>query len=245
MNRVVVQAAVRAAGFAGLKKISVIMPVLNEATGIAASLAALQPLRAAGHEVIVVDGGSKDGSVSLARSLADRVISSPKGRARQMNEGSQLASGEILLFLHGDTQLPLNADRLMEEGMRSSQKGWGRFDVRLSGEHWLLRVVECLMNWRSRLAGIATGDQAIFVRREWFDAVGGFPDIPLMEDIELSRQLKRLGPPLCLQPPVLTSSRRWEEHGILRTILLMWRLRLAFFLGASPTRLVRRYYGGQ
>jgi rSAM/selenodomain-associated transferase 2 len=225
--------------------ISIIIPALNEAEGIAACLTPLQSLRSAGHEVILVDGGSEDGTVALAGPLADRVIRAPRGRASQMNAGACIARGKVLLFLHADTRLPAEADRLMVEGIGRGGRGWGRFDVRLSGQHSLLRVVEGMMNFRSRLTGIATGDQAIFVRRSWFDSIGGFPDIPLMEDIELSRRLKRLGPPLCLQPRVNTSSRRWEEHGILRTILLMWRLRLAFSLGASPARLVRRYYGGQ
>jgi rSAM/selenodomain-associated transferase 2 len=225
--------------------ISIIIPTLNEAAGISEYLTPLQPLRADGHEVTVADGGSQDNTVVLAQPLADTVILAPRGRASQMNAGARILRGEILLFLHADTRLPVEADRLIVEGMARSGKGWGRFDVRLSGQHPLLRMVEWMMNTRSRLTGIATGDQAIFVRRDWFDAIGGFPEIPLMEDIELSRRLKRLGPPLCLRPPVITSSRRWEEHGILRTILLMWRLRLAFFLGARPAWLERRYYGGE
>jgi len=223
-------------------RLSIIVPTLDEAPGIATTLAALRPLRDAGHEVIVVDGGSRDASEAIARPLADCVIASPPGRARQMNAGACTAHGELLLFLHADTRLPAGAERMILEGLHASGKGWGRFDVRLSGGHPLLRVVESMMNWRSRLTGIATGDQAIFIRRDWFKAAKGFPDIPLMEDIALSCTLKRRGPPLCLGAPVVTSSRRWEEQGIISTILLMWYLRLLFFLGVDPARLVTRYY---
>ncbi|HEY3326400.1 MAG TPA: TIGR04283 family arsenosugar biosynthesis glycosyltransferase [Novimethylophilus sp.] len=223
-------------------QVSVIMPALNEAEAIVNTLAALQPLRATGHAVIVVDGGSTDDTILRARPLADTIIASPRGRSRQMNAGAACATGDILLFLHADTCLPDDAVHAVLDGLASSGKAWGRFDVRLSGRHPLLRVVERMMNRRSRLTGIATGDQAIFVHREAFRAVGGFPEIPLMEDIALSRTLKkRFGTPLCLSTPVATSSRRWEEHGILRTILLMWKLRLAYFMGASPERLARQY----
>ncbi len=221
--------------------ISFIIPVLNEGTLIAHSLSALQPLRSRGHEIIVVDGGSEDFSPAISWPLADRVVLSPAGRSRQMNAGAREAGGEILLFLHADTSLPERADLLILSEMKRHGKSWGRFDVRLSGRHPLLRIVECLMNWRSRLSGIATGDQGIFVTREAFHSVGGFPEIDLMEDIALSRLLKRIGSPLCLRQKVVTSSRRWEKNGILRTILLMWRLRLAYFLGADPRELARRY----
>jgi rSAM/selenodomain-associated transferase 2 len=222
--------------------VSIIVPALDEAGQIATTLATLQPLRAAGVEVIVADGGSTDDTVVLARPLADAVIQSPRGRGRQMNAGASWADGEVLLFLHADTRLPDEAVPAIRDGLAKSGKAWGRFDVRLSGHQAMLRVVERMMNLRSRLTGIATGDQAIFVRREVFQTTGGFPEIPLMEDIVLSRTLKRIsGAPLCLSTPAVTSSRRWEENGILRTILLMWKLRLAFFLGASPERLARRY----
>lgn len=224
-----------------MRQISIIIPALNEAASLPATLTALQSLRRAGHEVIVADGGSTDGTAALAQPWADQVIHGPRGRAVQMNAGAQAARGAVLLFLHADTRLPDLADRLIDEGLTRSGRGWGRFDVRLSGAHPLLRAVELLMNARSRLTHIATGDQAMFVRRDWFEAVGGFPAIPLMEDIALSRALKRRGPPLCLRARVVTSSRRWEQHGVLRTILLMWRLRLAYTLGADPRRLARRY----
>jgi rSAM/selenodomain-associated transferase 2 len=223
-------------------KISIIIPVLNEAPAIAQTLLALQPLREAGNEVIVVDGGSDDDIVTLANPYADKIIQGPRGRSRQMNTGAKLASGEILLFLHGDTFLPGRADRLIIEGMKKGERKWGRFDVNLSGKHLLLRVIEFLMNWRSRLSSIATGDQAIFVNRELFEVIGGFPEIDLMEDIALSKILKKYGRPLCLHQPVLTSSRRWEEKGLFRTIFLMWFLRLAYFCRADPKRLAKLYY---
>lgn len=222
--------------------VSIIVPTLNEAGQIAATLEALQPLRAAGHEVIVVDGGSADDTVVLAWPLTNAIIPSPRGRSLQMNAGASRAGGDVLLFLHADTRLPDDAVHAILDGLAHSGKAWGRFDVRLSGRHPLLRIVERMMNLRSRLTGIVTGDQAMFVRREAFHAVGGFPEIPLMEDIVLSRALKgAFGAPLCLSALVITSSRRWEENGILRTIVLMWQLRLAYFLGASPERLARQY----
>lgn len=223
-------------------KLSIILPVLNEAPGIAKTLQALQPLREAGHEVIVVDGGSEDDTRVLSIPYADQVIQASRGRSRQMNAGARLATGEIFIFLHGDTLLPSKADHLIIEGLNGRGREWGRFDVRLSGTHLLLRVIEFLMNWRSRLSQIATGDQAIFVRRELFEEMGGFPEIDLMEDIALCKILKKHSPPLCLRQTVLTSSRRWEEKGLFRTIFLMWFLRLAYFLKVNPNRLAKLYY---
>jgi rSAM/selenodomain-associated transferase 2 len=221
--------------------ISVIIPCLNEAEGIAGTLSALAPLRSRGAEVIVVDGGSSDGTVERAALHADAVIGAPRGRASQMNAGAARARGEILLFLHADTQLPESADALIVEGLQRLRRGWGRFDVAISGSHPLLRVVAWLMNARSRLTGIATGDQAIFVTRSLFTAAGGYPDIALMEDIALCKRLKRFGPPLCLRHRLTASGRRWKKHGVVRTILLMWRLRLAYWLGADPRKLAVRY----
>jgi rSAM/selenodomain-associated transferase 2 len=221
--------------------LSIIIPALDEAAGIEATLAALQPLRARGCEVIVADGGSTDGTPELASPHADRVVTSGRGRARQQNAGAAAATGDVLLFLHADTRLPDGADEMVLDGLRRSGRGWGRFDVRLTGRHPLLRVIERMIGLRSRLSGMATGDQAIFVRRDWFARAGGFPDIPLMEDVALSNALKRLGPPLCLRARVTTSSRRWESHGIVRTMVLMWRLRLAYALGADPAELAKRY----
>ncbi|HEU0298081.1 MAG TPA: TIGR04283 family arsenosugar biosynthesis glycosyltransferase [Longimicrobium sp.] len=222
-------------------RVTVIIPALNEAQGIVPTLRALQPLRARGHQVIVVDGGSEDATAELARPLADLVVASGRGRAAQQNAGAAAAAGEVLLFLHADTLLPPRADEAVIGGLAASGKGWGRFDVRLSGRHPLLRVVERTMGWRSRATGVATGDQAIFVRRDWFQRAGGFPPIPLMEDVALSKTLRRMGRPLCLRERVLTSSRRWEERGVARTVLLMWRLRLEYALGADPARLAEKY----
>ena len=221
--------------------LSVIIPALDEAVGIEETLRILAPVRARGCEVVVADGGSTDGTPVIAAPLADRVIAAPPGRARQMNAGARAARGTILLFLHADTRLPINADRRVQEELVGSARAWGRFDVRLSGAHPALRMVERAISLRSRITGIATGDQAIFVRRELFERVGGFPELPLMEDIALCRLLKRIGPPLCLRDAVVTSSRRWETYGIGRTILLMWRLRLAYYLGADPAHLAARY----
>jgi rSAM/selenodomain-associated transferase 2 len=222
-------------------RLSIIIPALNEAAGIGHTLAPLQALRARGHEVVVVDGGSRDGTPELARPLADRVVASERGRARQQNAGAAVAAGGVLLFLHADTRLPEGADALVLDGLRTAGRGWGRFDMRLSGTHPMLRVVERMIGARSRLSGIATGDQAIFVRRDWFARAGGFAPIPLMEDVALSRTLRGMGRPLCLRARVVTSSRRWEERGVWRTIGLMWRLRLEFALGADPARLAERY----
>jgi rSAM/selenodomain-associated transferase 2 len=223
----------------GKRNISIIMPTLNEAHGITATLTRLQALRQAGHEVIVVDGGSTDDTVAHAAPLADRLVTAPRGRACQMNAGAVAATRDVLLFLHADTMLPLDAAAHITS---DNSHLWGRFDVRLTGTHPLLRIVESMMNLRSRLTGIATGDQALFVERALFLAVGGFPELPLMEDIALSRTLKRHGRPLCLRAKVTTSSRRWEQNGVCSTILLMWRLRLAYFLGADPARLARLYH---
>jgi len=186
--------------------------------------------------VIVVDGGSADATREIAAALADRLLSAARGRARQMNAGAATATGDILLFLHADTRLPPEADALVARA--ASTRLWGRFDVRIEGRSPLLAMVAFLMNWRSRLTGIATGDQGIFVRRAAFQ---GFPDLPLMEDIAFSKSMKRRGPPACLDAKLVTSGRRWERRGVLRTILLMWGLRLAFFGGASPDALARWY----
>jgi rSAM/selenodomain-associated transferase 2 len=219
------------------QRLSVVIPALNEARGIRAALEALAPLRARGHEVIVADGGSTDGTVQLASGFCTQVLNAPRGRALQMNAAARAATGEMLIFLHADTRLPPQADELVQASLKAHL--WGRFDVEIDGRHPLLKVVACGMNLRSRLTGIATGDQAIFVRREAFP---GYPEIALMEDVAFCRRLKRLGPPACRREKALTSGRRWEERGVLRTILLMWRLRLMYFLGADPEVLSRIYY---
>ena len=222
-------------------RLSIIIPVLNEEPGIVAALEALSSPRSRGAEVIVVDGGSADRTVALARPMCDRLIVAPRGRAAQMNAGAAAAHGNILLFLHADTALPPEADRLVAEALAHSGRAWGRFDVRISGRHPLFPLIAAMMNLRSRVTGIATGDQAIFVDKTAFAAVGGYPDIDLMEDIVLSRRLKRVSRPLSLAARALTSARRWEKHGVVRTILTMWRLRLAFFFGAAPDKLAARY----
>jgi rSAM/selenodomain-associated transferase 2 len=224
-----------------MSKLSIIMPVLNEAERIAAALDALARLRALGTQVIVVDGGSRDASIEHAQSRADCVISAPRGRALQMNAGAASAAGDVLLFLHADTRLPADADRIVLDGLARSGRAWGRFDVAIEGHHPLLAAVAMLMNMRSRLSGIATGDQAMFVRRQAFQSAGAFPAIPLMEDIAFSKRLKRMSRPLCLRERVITSGRRWESNGVISTVLLMWRLRLAYFFGADPRSLARQY----
>jgi rSAM/selenodomain-associated transferase 2 len=221
--------------------VSIIVPVLNEAHGIEAFLAHLQVWRAHGHEVLLVDGGSTDHTIALAQPHVDQLISAPAGRASQMNLGAAVSRGQLLLFLHADTLLPRAALPCLQRIARNSPCAWGRFDVRLSGSQPLLRVVEGLMNWRSRLSGIATGDQAMFVTRTLFERVGGYPAQPLMEDVALSAQLRRECPPHCLRLRVITSSRRWEAHGILRTIGQMWWLRWRYFMGADPALLAAQY----
>lgn len=221
--------------------LSIIIPTLNEAEGIVRALQRLQPFRTWGHEVIVVDGRSHDDTIRSAEPFADTVIESTRGRGRQMNAGAAIAQGDVLLFLHTDTRLPKSADRAIRNALHKSGRLWGRFDVRLSGRQPLLRVVERAMNMRSRLTGICTGDQAIFMRRAAFERVCGYADIPLMEDIALSRALRQLSRPACIRKKVVTSSRRWERHGIVRTIVRMWFLRLCYFFGADPARLARLY----
>ena len=218
--------------------------MLDEAEAIGRSLLPLQPLRGSEIEVIVADGGSRDGTRQVAQSLGDRILDAPRGRARQMNAGAAHASGRVLLFLHADTRLPSGWNQMVHGALGSRGREWGRFDVRLDGPHPVLRIVERAMNLRSRLSGIATGDQAIFVTRDAFRSVGGFPDIALMEDVALSRALRARTRPACLRAAVVTSSRRWERDGIARTIVLMWRLRLAYALGADPQKLARMYQSG-
>lgn len=220
--------------------ISVVVPVLNEAAQIESLLLDLQTFRHAGHELIVVDGGSSDLSVTLAEPWVDRIVHSDRGRALQMNAGAQVAQGDLLLFQHVDTRLPASALECLQ-GL-AGRDVWGRFDVQLTRGHWMFPVIARFMNWRSRLTGIATGDQSIFVARGLFERTAGFPGQPLMEDIELTARLRKVMPPICLRDRVVTSSRRWQQKGVWRTIFLMWRLRLAYFLGVSPERLVEIYY---
>ncbi len=222
-------------------RLTVIIPCLNEAEQIVDLLHALGPVRARGAEVIVADGGSTDGTLELARTLADKVLVAPPGRARQMNAAAALAHSDVLLFLHADSRLPPGGDALMLSELARSGRAWGRFDVDIAGTHRMLGVIAACMNLRSRWSGIATGDQGLFATRAAFLAAGGYPDIPLMEDVALSKRLKRSGRPLCLKARMTTSGRRWEKHGVFRTIALMWRLRLAYALGTDPHILATRY----
>lgn len=224
-----------------MRTLSLIVPVLDEAALIGNALESLAVLRDRGADVIVVDGGSRDDTEAIARPLADQIIAAPRGRGSQMNAGAAMARGTVLLFLHVDTALPGDADLLVLEGLRQSGRMWGRFDVEIAGKSPLLRLVARMMNLRSRLTGIATGDQAMFVTRAAFAQAGGFPDIALMEDIALSARLKRLGKPLCIGARVTTSARRFEQHGVIKTIAAMWMLRLAYYFGAEPAALAKRY----
>ncbi|MFA6052681.1 MAG: TIGR04283 family arsenosugar biosynthesis glycosyltransferase [Methylobacter sp.] len=223
-------------------KFSIIIPTLNEGKTIQSCLSVLQPLRN-DCEIIIVDAGSNGQPITTA-ALADKVITSAKGRARQMNTGASHATGDVLIFLHADTTLPEHALQLIEQHI-GSDKVWGRFDIQLSGNHFMLKVIAHMMNWRSRLTGIATGDQVIFVTREAFAAAGQYPKIELMEDIALSKALKKTSPPICINAKVSSSGRRWERYGIYRTILLMWSLRLRYFFGANPQTLAALYSRGQ
>jgi rSAM/selenodomain-associated transferase 2 len=223
------------------RAISIIIPCLNEGEGLQHCLLDLQSLRSAGHELILVDGASSDQHmITKVEPLVDRLLRTTAGRARQMNHGAEQASGDIYWFLHADSRVSegMAAAILAVAGTRPV---WGRFDVRLSGSHPLFRVIERMMNWRSRISGIATGDQGIFIHHQLYHQVGGFPQQPLMEDIEISRRLKAVASPACLPGPLVTSSRRWETEGILRTILLMWALRFAYWIGVRPEHLARLY----
>ncbi len=225
-------------------RLAVVVPVLNEAAAVESTLARLAPLRAHGTRVLVIDGGSTDDTAALAKPHADQVLQSARGRAQQMNAGARAAidgGADVLLFVHADSELPDAADRLIDTALRTSGRAWGRFDVRIDGAAPILKIVAAMMNWRSRLTGICTGDQAIFVTRSAFDQLSGFAPIALMEDIEFSKRAKRLSPPAAISKRVVTSGRRWQRYGIWRTIVLMWRFRVAYFFGADPQRLAQRY----
>ncbi len=224
--------------------LSIIIPVINESESLEAVLKPLQDLRKNQLiEIIVVDGGSQDDTLSKSKSFADKVISSQKSRSRQMNAGAECSAGDVLLFLHADTKLPQNFYTELQKFYDGKTRIWGFFPVRLSGQYWLFRVIERAINIRSRLTSVATGDQAIFVSRALFNSVGKFPKISLMEDVALSKSLRNVKIPCVAKYFVQTSSRRWEKNGIIRTICLMWMLRLQYFLGVNPEKLVKSYYG--
>jgi len=223
-------------------KLSIIIPALNEADTIVETLERLQPLRQGGHEVILVDGGSSDGTLAHSELLVDQALSTKSGRAHQMNRGAAAATNEVLLFLHADTRLPSDAAQRINESMDRIMRVWGRFDVKLSGKHFMFRLIERMINLRSCVTGVATGDQAIFVRRGIFELFGGYSEIPIMEDVELTKSLRTISRPCCIDSPVVTSSRRWEENGIMRTVVLMWRLRFLYFIGADLSKLASSYH---
>lgn len=224
-------------------KFSIIIPTLNEESTIASCLLPLQALRS-NCEIIIVDATDNRPIVNYPHAhLADKIINSAKGRARQMNIGASHASGDLLIFLHADTYLPENALQLIEQHLGNKQ--WGHFDIQLSGDHFMFKIIAWMMNRRSRLTGIATGDQVIFVTKQALAAVGHFPEIALMEDIALSKALKKISPPVCANAKVTSSGRRWERYGMYRTILLMWSLRLRYFFGADPQLLAALYFRGQ
>lgn len=238
-------------------KLSIVIPLLNEADNLPKLMGHLAHLNPAPYQVILVDGGSTDNSVAIAKELIEslidsspsvisgqvidwQIIESTAGRALQMNAGAELATGDVLLFLHADTQLPNHAIADITSAVR--QAAWGRFDVRLESSTWMLKVVSQMMNWRSRFSGIATGDQAIFIKKPLFEQLGGYPQQPLMEDIELCKRLKAIGKPACLRSKVITSARRWQQYGTWRTIGLMWHLRFDYWRGVSADNIKQRYY---
>ena len=224
-------------------KIAIVVPVFNEALVLPRlihDLTTLNEIANPSFELVFVDGGSTDNTAALIKNAGLRVINSVKGRAWQMNAGAAKTTGDILLFLHADTQLPENALAAISSNMLGNTC-WGRFDVRITGKSWMLGVVSRMMNWRSRLTGIATGDQAMFMTRGAFQKIGGFPEQALMEDVEASRRLHQLSRPACIASPVITSGRRWETRGVLTTIVLMWRLRWAYWRGQDPQQLAKLY----
>lgn len=222
-------------------RISVIIPALNEAGNIVRTLDSLQPMRRRGHEVILVDGGSDDATLANSRPLTDQLVEAPRGRANQMRAGAAVASGAVIWFLHADTVPPESADRLILNELVQPDSRWGFFNVLFPGDSLMLKVVALLMNLRARITGIATGDQGIFITRVLYEKIDGIPAIPLMEDIALSRTLKRYKRPAVIREKLVSSPRRWEKHGVTKTILMMWGLRLAYFIGVDPARLAKYY----
>lgn len=225
-----------------MQYLSIIIPVFNESLTIKSTLINLIPLIKEGHELIIIDGGSDDDTVDICNHYTTNVFVSNKGRAAQMNCGAAKASNDMLVFLHADTILPENSAYLITNSFCTSNKEWGHFKARLNGDKFILRIIEFFMNSRSCITGIVTGDQAIFIRKTLFDRINGFKNIPLMEDIEISKSLKKYSKPICIKSSVITSSRRWETNGYLKTIVLMWKLRLLYFFGVPANKLVKLYY---
>lgn len=225
-----------------MKSLSIIIPTFNEQKNIRDLLRLLQPVRDCGAELIVVDGGSTDSSCEVAEPLCDHLIHSERGRAMQMNAGAAIANGELLWFLHADS-IPSDAvfDRL-QKICDSGEHIWGRFNISMSGSHFLLKIVAFMMNIRSWVTGIATGDQGIFIHRNLFEEVNGFSNISLMEDISMCSELKKIKMPFCCREKLVTSSRKWEEKGVFRTIVLMWWIRFAYAMGRNPKKLHQQYY---
>ncbi len=221
--------------------ISVIIPTFNESKNITATLKQLQALRKNGHKVLLADGGSTDNTIALAAPFVDEIIISEKGRATQMNSAAVKTQSDVLWFLHADTLVPENSDTIICRHLENTRKVWGRFNIQLSGQNFLFRVIENMINLRSKLTGIATGDQGIFIQQDIFKKLNGFSEIPLMEDIEITKRLKKISSPVCITHKLTTSSRRWGKHGILKTVFLMWQLRLAYYIGASANKLARKY----
>lgn len=227
-----------------MQLVSIIIPALNEANNIENTLANIEKMVQQGHECIVVDGGSTDDTLSICSQYNVTCLKSEKGRAVQMNYGAAHAKNNILVFLHADTLLPYNAIAIINKciSAKHSKYLWGRFNVKFTGQRFILRIIEFFMNLRSCITGIATGDQVVFIEKELFEKVNGFKQIPLMEDIEISKALKKYSRPICIKNKVITSSRRWELNGYWKTITLMWKIRLLYFFGVPADKLVKMYY---
>lgn len=233
------QESFKNSGHQGCPELSIIVPIYNEMEVLPDLLSHLQQWKRHGCEIVLVDGGSEDGCGDVAQAIGFTVFHSGRGRALQMNTGAAQASGAALVFLHADTRLPDNGPKIILKALKL--KSWGRFNVLIEGNHFMLSIVSLFMNLRSCITGISTGDQAIFVRKALFEEIGGFPEQPLMEDIEISKLLKRQGRPACINEKVTTSGRRWLTRGVWRTIWLMWRLRFSYWRGMPADQIARAY----
>ena len=225
-----------------MQSFSIIVPVLNEEVFLTRYLNVFRRFLNDGHEIIIIDGGSSDNSARLTQELGCKVLISKPSRGLQQHVGALQSENEILLFLHADTNLPNDAFSLIHQALKSSNKSWGRFDVSFSNSSLIYKIIAWMMNKRSCLTGIVTGDHIIFTTRSSYFKSGGFADIPIMEDIDISKRLKLISKPICLKHKVVTSSRKWEQQGVSKTIIKMWCLRTLFFFGVSSKRLARLYY---